>query len=48
MSEKDKKERVNLIKELSEKKHNDFLKENLGKTAKIIMEPKNQENFIKV
>ena len=47
VSEIDKKERVNLIKELSEKKHNDFLKENLGKTAKIIMEPKKSGEFYK-
>ena len=45
VSEKDKKERVNLIKNLSEKKHDDFLKENLGKTAKIIMEPKKSGEF---
>lgn len=47
VSEKDKKERVCLIKELSKNKHADFLRENIGKTSKIILEPKKIGEYYK-
>lgn len=47
ISDKDKSQRVKVIKDLSEEKHLNFLKENIGKTGKIIMEPQKSGEYYK-
>lgn len=47
ISQKDKIERVKCIKDLSDAKHISFLKENIGKTAKIIIEPNKNGEYYK-